>query len=91
MGIVSWALVGLVAGFLTGKYLKNQGSALIRTVITGLIGGLLGGYLSTTALHFSAGINGIHPVAMIISFVVAVALIVVVRLVGESRDKALSQ
>jgi uncharacterized membrane protein YeaQ/YmgE (transglycosylase-associated protein family) len=91
MGIVSWALVGLAAGFLTGKFLKSKGSVLIGNVITGLIGGLVGGYLSTTALHISAGYTSLSVVAMLISFITAVAVIVVSRLVGESRDKALSQ
>jgi uncharacterized membrane protein YeaQ/YmgE (transglycosylase-associated protein family) len=91
MGIVAWGVVGLIAGFLTGKYFKSKGSALIGNIITGLIGGLVGGYLSTTALHLSAGLTGINFVALIISFVVAVFVIVVARLVGESRDKALGQ
>jgi uncharacterized membrane protein YeaQ/YmgE (transglycosylase-associated protein family) len=91
MGIASWAVVGLVAGFLAGKYLKSKGSELIGNMIKGVIGGLIGGYLSTTALHLSAGSNGISPVALIVSFIVALFVIVVLRLVGESRDKALSQ
>jgi uncharacterized membrane protein YeaQ/YmgE (transglycosylase-associated protein family) len=91
MGIVSWALAGLAAGFLTGKFLKNSGSALIGNIITGLIGGLIGGYLSTTALSISEGLTRISVIAMIISFVVAIFIIVIARLVGESRDKALGQ
>jgi len=91
MGIVSWAVVGVVAGFLAGRYYKSKGSELIGSLIKGLIGGLIGGYLSTTALHLSAGSNGISPVALIIAFLVALFVIVVLRLVGESRDKALSQ
>jgi uncharacterized membrane protein YeaQ/YmgE (transglycosylase-associated protein family) len=91
MGIVSWAVVGLIAGFIAGKYLKSKGSALIGSLIIGMIGGLAGGYLSTTALHLSAGMNGISVIAMLIAFIAALFVLVVVRLVGESRDKALSQ
>jgi uncharacterized membrane protein YeaQ/YmgE (transglycosylase-associated protein family) len=90
MGIVSWAVAGLLAGFVAGKFLKNNGSALIGNIITGLIGGLIGGYLSTTAFHLSAGINGISVVALVVSFLVGLFVIALTRQVGLARDKALS-
>lgn len=49
MGILSWIVVGLVAGMLA-KFLlpgKDPGG-LIMTIVIGIVGGLLGGWIGTT-------------------------------------------
>jgi len=46
MGLLSWALVGLVAGFLAKLIMpgKDPGGFFV-TILIGIVGGLLGGYL----------------------------------------------
>jgi uncharacterized membrane protein YeaQ/YmgE (transglycosylase-associated protein family) len=46
MGVLSWILIGLIAGWLAAK-ITNAPHGLIRNLIVGLIGSLLGGFLAT--------------------------------------------
>lgn len=45
MGIISWLIVGLIAGWLTGKIMGGPGKGVLMDVIVGLAGALAGGFL----------------------------------------------
>ena len=47
MTILSWIVVGLIAGFLAGVVVKGGGFGLIGDIIVGVIGGLLGGWIAS--------------------------------------------
>lgn len=44
MGVIWWLLVGLIAGWLTGK-IMGGGGGVLWDIILGLIGALAGGFL----------------------------------------------
>jgi uncharacterized membrane protein YeaQ/YmgE (transglycosylase-associated protein family) len=44
-GIVSWLLLGLVAGWLAGKLARGRGFGCVTDIILGLIGSYLGGWI----------------------------------------------
>lgn len=44
-GIVSWLLLGLIAGWLAGKLARGRGYGCITDIILGLIGSYLGGWI----------------------------------------------
>ena len=46
MGVLAWILIGLIAGWLAAK-ITNAPRGLIRNLIVGLVGSLLGGFLFT--------------------------------------------
>jgi uncharacterized membrane protein YeaQ/YmgE (transglycosylase-associated protein family) len=51
MGILSWILLGLVAGFLAKLLLPGEGpGGLIVTILLGIVGALVGGYLGSHLL-----------------------------------------
>ncbi|MBN8553457.1 MAG: GlsB/YeaQ/YmgE family stress response membrane protein [Caulobacterales bacterium] len=54
LGFIGWIVVGLVAGFLAEKIMKRNDSLLMNLVI-GVVGALLGGFIATNFLGFSAG------------------------------------
>ena len=45
MGIISWIIIGLIAGWLTGKIMGGSGKGALMDIIIGLIGALAGGFL----------------------------------------------
>ncbi|MDX7997725.1 GlsB/YeaQ/YmgE family stress response membrane protein [Xenorhabdus sp. Reich] len=48
MGILSWIIFGLIAGILAKWIMPgNNSSGIIMTVILGVIGAVVGGYIST--------------------------------------------
>jgi len=43
MGILTWIIVGAIAGWLAGKVMKGRGFGLLGNVVIGVIGALVGG------------------------------------------------
>jgi len=53
MGILAWILLGLVAGALA-KFIMpgRQGGGIILTIVLGVVGAVVGGFLGTHVLGF---------------------------------------
>ena len=47
MSILSWIVVGLIAGWLAGMIMKGGGYGLLGNLVVGVLGALLGGFLAT--------------------------------------------
>ena len=47
MGILSWIVLGLIAGFIGSKLVNRTGSGLIMDVVLGVVGAIVGGYISS--------------------------------------------
>ncbi len=47
MHIVWWLVVGLVAGWITGKIMGSSGQGALMDIIIGLVGALAGGFVMT--------------------------------------------
>ena len=83
-GIIAWIVIGALAGWITGKLMKGSGFGFFMDMVVGLIGALIGGFLSS---HL--GFGGVGQLRLIISIVIAVIgavlLTWVVRLVSGNR------
>lgn len=53
MGLISWLVVGLIAGWLTGKIMGGPGKGALMDIIIGLVGALAGGFI--------VGLFGLRP------------------------------
>ncbi len=84
MGILSWIVVGLIAGFLAGLVVKGSGFGLIWDVVIGVLGGLLGGWIATGLFHLG-GLSGINLYSILIAFGGAVLLLAISRLFRRHR------
>ena len=80
MTILSWIVVGLIAGLLAGLVVKGGGFGLIGDIVVGVVGGLLGGWISVNILHFGS-MSGINLESILVAFVGAVILLLVLRLI----------
>jgi uncharacterized membrane protein YeaQ/YmgE (transglycosylase-associated protein family) len=85
MGILSWIVVGLIAGFLAGMVMKGGGYGVIGDIIVGVVGGLLGGWIASSLLHLGAGVNGINLESILVAFAGAVVLLILLRVLGGGR------
>jgi uncharacterized membrane protein YeaQ/YmgE (transglycosylase-associated protein family) len=85
MGILSWIVVGLIAGWMAGMVMKGGSYGVVGDIIVGIIGGLLGGWIATSVLKISAGVSGINVESIVVAFLGAVVLIVLVRMVSGRR------
>lgn len=86
MTILSWVIVGLVAGFLAGQVMRGGGYGLIGDIIVGILGGLLGGWIGTRFLNIDGGVSGINLESILIAFAGAVLLILILRMIGGRRN-----
>jgi len=75
-GLIAWLLVGLVAGWLAGQFMKGGGFGLIGDIVMGIIGAFVGGLLFSFLMPgSSAGLIG----SIIVAFIGAVVLILAIR------------
>ena len=83
-GIIAWIVIGVVAGWITGKLMKGSGYGFFMDMIVGLIGAVIGGYVSS-----SLGFGGVGQNGLMFSIVIAVAgaviLTLIVRLISGNR------
>ncbi len=85
MGILTWIVVGLIAGWLAGKVMSGGGYGLVGDIIVGVLGGLLGGFIATSVLHISAAMTGFNLESILVAFCGAVVLLVGLRLLSGGR------
>lgn len=77
MGIISWIVVGAIAGFLASLVMGSRGG-LLMMVILGIVGGLVGGFVATTVLKIGS-VNGINVESIVIATVGAIAVVFLVK------------
>jgi uncharacterized membrane protein YeaQ/YmgE (transglycosylase-associated protein family) len=86
VGILSWILFGLVAGGIA-KFImpgKDPGGC-IGTVIIGILGALIGGFVGTQLLRFGT-VDGFNIRSLGIAILGALILLVLYRLFVERRQ-----
>jgi len=89
VSLISWIVVGLIAGFLAGKVMRTGGYGLIGDIVVGVLGGLLGGYLATKLLHLKYAVTGINIESILVALCGAVVLLVALRLLGGGRRRSI--
>src|SRR5271165_2130465 len=84
-GIIAWIIIGLIAGWLTGKLMKGSGFGAIMDMVVGLVGALIGGFISS---HLGFGGVGEHGLIMsiVIAVIGAVILTLLLRLITGNRS-----
>ena len=83
-GLIAWIIIGVIAGWVTGRLMKGSGLGFLMDMVVGLIGAMVGGFLSS---HL--GFGGVSQHGMIVSIAIAVVGAVVLtwlfRLITGSR------
>ncbi|MEV5501498.1 GlsB/YeaQ/YmgE family stress response membrane protein [Nonomuraea fuscirosea] len=75
MGIIAWIILGLVAGLLARMLVPGKDSqGLIITLVLGIAGALLGGFVATQVFHVS-GIQGFFNLSTWICAIVGAAVL----------------
>ncbi len=75
MGIISWIIVGLIAGFIGSKIVNRSGEGFLRDVILGILGAIVGGWIFT-----ALGANGVTGFNIYSIFVAVIGAIIVLVL-----------
>jgi uncharacterized membrane protein YeaQ/YmgE (transglycosylase-associated protein family) len=73
MSILSWVLLGLIAGFIGSKLVNSEGQGLWLDIVLGIVGAIVGGFLFS---FFGAeGITGFNIYSMIVAIVGSVVVL----------------
>ena len=85
MGILSWILVGLIAGWLAGELMRGSGFGLIGNILIGIIGALLGGFLASALFNVGDPLSGFNLPTLLIAFLGSVVLLAILRMFRGAR------
>jgi uncharacterized membrane protein YeaQ/YmgE (transglycosylase-associated protein family) len=85
MGLLSWIVVGGLAGWLAGNLVKGRGFGCLGDIIIGVVGALVGGFLASQLFNLPDAVNGFNLGSIVVAFLGAVVVIVVIRLLRGGR------
>jgi len=76
MFIVWWIVVGLIAGWATGKLMKGSGYGALADIVLGILGAFVGGMIMRALGFYTSG--GLLP-SILVAILGAVVVVIVVR------------
>jgi uncharacterized membrane protein YeaQ/YmgE (transglycosylase-associated protein family) len=74
MGILSWLVLGLIAGFLASLIVNKQGEGMLMDIVLGIVGAFAGGFIAQ--LFGISGITGLNLYSILIAVGGAVVVLV---------------
>lgn len=83
MDLLTWLIVGLVAGVLASLVMGGTGYGIIGDIIIGIVGAFIGGWLFRQ-LHITSPMGGLAGV-IFVAFIGAIVLIFILRLIRGGR------
>ncbi len=83
MGILSWIILGLIAGFIGSKIVNKTGAGMTMDIALGVVGAIVGGILMSL-LGFG-GVSGLNFYSIIVAVIGAVVVLFVYRKVATGR------
>lgn len=83
-GLIAWIIIGIIAGWLTGKIMKGSGFGVLMDMVVGLVGALIGGFIMEHI--FGASASGGLIYSIIVAVIGAVLLTFLLRLITGNRS-----
>jgi uncharacterized membrane protein YeaQ/YmgE (transglycosylase-associated protein family) len=74
MGILSWIVLGAIAGWLASMFVNKTGEGLFLDIVLGIIGGVVGGWIF--AAMGSTGVAGFNLWSLFVAVIGAVVVLV---------------
>ena len=84
MDLLTWLIVGLVAGVLASLVMGGTGYGIIGDIIIGIVGAFIGGWLFRQ-LGVTSPMGGLAGV-IFVAFIGAIVLIFILRLIRGGRQ-----
>jgi uncharacterized membrane protein YeaQ/YmgE (transglycosylase-associated protein family) len=84
VSILSWVILGLIAGFIASKIVNKRGEGLILDIVLGIVGAIVGGSLFTTL--GAAGVTGFNFYSMFVAVIGAIIVLIVYHAFVRKRS-----
>jgi uncharacterized membrane protein YeaQ/YmgE (transglycosylase-associated protein family) len=82
--IITWLIIGLVAGLVASRVVRGTGLGMVRDILVGLVGAVIGGLI----LHAVRGGSHASPsvlIEIVVAFVGAVILLIIAKAMDRKR------
>ncbi|MER9301147.1 GlsB/YeaQ/YmgE family stress response membrane protein [Mesorhizobium sp. M0621] len=73
MSIISWIILGAIAGFLGSKIVNKTGQGMIMDIVLGIVGAIVGGLIFSA--FGASGVTGLNIYSLIVSVIGAVVVL----------------
>jgi uncharacterized membrane protein YeaQ/YmgE (transglycosylase-associated protein family) len=83
MGIISWIILGLIAGFIGSKIVNREGQGFWLDIALGIVGALVGGFLFDA--FGATGVTGLNIWSMIVAAVGSIVVLLIYNAVMGRR------
>ena len=83
MGVISWVVLGAIAGFLANMVVGGR-EGLIGTIILGIFGAVVGGYIAESVFH-KGDVTGVNIESIVIAVLGAILVLFVWRALTRNR------
>ena len=83
MGILSWLILGLIAGFIASKVVNKTGSGLVMDIVLGVIGAFVGGWAFSYFGH--TGVTGLNIPSLIVATIGAIVVMLAYHFLVRQR------
>lgn len=81
MGIISWIILGLIAGWIGNKLVNKRGAGLVMDIVLGVVGALVGGFISSKLGY--GDVTGVNLYSIVVAIIGAVVVLLVYRAVAQ--------
>jgi uncharacterized membrane protein YeaQ/YmgE (transglycosylase-associated protein family) len=75
MGILSWLILGLIAGWIGSKIVNRTGEGFFLDIVLGIVGALVGGFLFS--LVGAEGVSGLNLYSMFVAVIGSIVVLVI--------------
>ena len=84
MSIIAWIILGLIAGFVGSKIVNKRGEGLVRDILLGVVGAVVGGWL----FHMvgAAGVTGLNLYSLVVAVIGAIVVLVLYHAIFGKRS-----
>jgi uncharacterized membrane protein YeaQ/YmgE (transglycosylase-associated protein family) len=83
MSILSWVLLGLIAGFIGSKIFSSASQGLLLDIVLGIVGAVVGGFLFS--VFGAEGVTGFNIYSLIVAIIGSVVVLWVYHAVMGRR------
>jgi uncharacterized membrane protein YeaQ/YmgE (transglycosylase-associated protein family) len=84
MSIIAWIVLGLIAGFIGSKIVNKRGDGLLRDILLGVIGAVVGGWLFHA--FGAAGVSGLNLYSLLVAVIGAIVVLVIYHAIFGKRS-----
>lgn len=73
MGIISWIILGVIAGFIGSKIVNKSGQGFLMDIVLGIVGAIVGGVIFSA--FGASGVTGLNIYSLIVAVIGAVVVL----------------